>query len=44
MGEIESAHYMEVIDLDISLTNDMVITGGKDQKVKIWILSEIFFG
>jgi pre-rRNA-processing protein IPI3 len=40
LGEIESAHYMDVNDLDIAVTNDLVITGGKDFKVKVWIISE----
>ena len=44
LGEVESAHYMEVTDLDVSPTNDMIVTGGKDQKVKIWITAELFFG
>ena len=44
LGEVESAHYMELTDLDIAITNDMVITGGKDQKVKVWIIADLFFG
>lgn len=40
LGEIESCHYLEVSDLDISINNDLVITGGKDFKVKVWILTE----
>ena len=37
IAEIESAHYMEINDLDISNDNsDFIITGGKDCKVKIW--------
>jgi hypothetical protein len=40
LGEIESAHYMDVNDLDIAVNNDLVISGGKDFKVKIWIISE----
>lgn len=40
LGEVEQAHYMDVLDLDISITNDLVITGGKDMKVKVWILKE----
>ena len=42
LGELEAAHYMEITDLDISATTDMVITGGKDSKVKIWLLTEYF--
>lgn len=44
IGEVESAHYMEVTDLDISVTNDLVATGGKDFKVKVWVLTDLFFG
>lgn len=40
LGEIESAHYMECTDLDVAITNDLVITGGKDFKVKVWIVTE----
>ncbi len=40
LGEVESAHYMEVTDLDIAILNDLVITGGKDFKVKVWIVAE----
>ena len=42
LADVESAHYMEINDLDISKTNsDMVITGGKDCKVKIWLMSAL---
>ena len=40
LGEIENAHYMEIADLDVAVTNDLVVTGGKDFKVKVWILQE----
>jgi WD40 repeat protein len=40
LGEIESAHYMDLTDLDIAPNNDLVITGGKDFKVKVWIMQE----
>jgi len=33
---------MEINDLDISQDNtDFIITGGKDCKVKIWLLADI---
>ena len=40
LGEVESAHYTDVSDMDVAVTNDLVITGGKDCKVKAWVLSE----
>ena len=43
LSEIESAHYMEINDLDISTDGaDFVITGGKDCKVKIWQYNTCF--
>lgn len=42
IGEVESAHYMDITDLDISSSNDLVITAGKDCKVKVWIMAELF--
>jgi pre-rRNA-processing protein IPI3 len=39
LGETDS-HYMGVSDLDISNKGDLVITGGKDSKVKVFILSQ----
>jgi hypothetical protein len=36
LGEVE-AHYMGVSDIDCC--DDMVITGGKDSKVKVFILT-----
>ena len=43
LAEIESAHYMEINDLDISTDNsDFIITGGKDCKVKIWQFSTCY--
>jgi len=39
LADIESAHYMEITDLDIN--ENMVITGGKDCKVKVWLLTDI---
>lgn len=36
LGEIDSAHYMEITDLDISASSDLIITGGKDCRVKVW--------
>jgi pre-rRNA-processing protein IPI3 len=40
LGEVEGAHYLDITDMDIAVTNDLVITGGKDFKVKVWILTE----
>jgi len=42
IAEVESAHYMDILDIDISKDNtDMIVTGGKDCKVKVWFLSTI---
>ena len=42
LAEVESAHYMEINDLDVSQDNtDFIITGGKDCKVKVWFLASI---
>ena len=39
LGELE-AHYLGVTDLDISSNGDLLITGGKDSKVKVYILAQ----
>jgi len=39
LSDMESAHYMEISDLD--LNGDMIITGGKDCKVKVWLISDL---
>lgn len=39
LGEIE-AHYMGVTDLDISTNGDLLITGGKDSKVKVHVIAK----
>jgi hypothetical protein len=31
---------MDVNDVEVSVGGDMVVTGGKDAKVKVWILQE----
>jgi WD40 repeat protein len=36
---IESAHYMQINDLD--LNGDMLITGGTDCKVKVWLIADL---
>jgi len=42
LAEVESAHYMEINDIDISsLNSGMIVTGGKDSKVKVWLLSSL---
>lgn len=42
IAEVESAHYMEINSLDISNANsDMIITGGKDCKVRVWLLQNL---
>ena len=39
VSDIESAHYMEITDLDIN--EEMLITGGKDCKVKVWLIADL---
>lgn len=39
LTDLESAHYMEITDLDIN--EDMIVTGGKDCKVKVWLISDL---
>lgn len=42
IAEVEAAHYMDILDIDISKDNtDMIVTAGKDCKVKVWFLSTI---
>ena len=45
IGEVESAHYLAVTDLDVARGSpwqgDLVITGGKDSKVKVWTLAAL---
>lgn len=44
IGEVENAHYLTVNDMDVSTGGDLVVTGGKDFKVKVWITSDLYFG
>ena len=39
LGEVEQAHYMDVSSLDLTPKSDMVVSGGKDGKVRIWMTS-----
>lgn len=39
LADVESAHYMEITDLDLS--ENMVISCGKDCKVKVWLVSDL---
>lgn len=39
LEEIESAHYMEINDAD--LTSDMIVTAGKDCKIKVWLICNL---
>ena len=41
IGDVVGAHFGEVTDLDIAMTGDMVITAGRDCKVKVWLLSAL---
>ena len=42
LADVESAHYMQVTDLDIN--ESMIISGGKDCKVKVWMISSLLSG
>ena len=43
--ETDSAHYLAITDLDVAKgtpwQGDLIITGGKDTKVKIWTLAAL---
>ena len=45
LTEVENAHYLAITDLDVAKGSpwqgDLIITGGKDSKVKIWTLAEL---
>lgn len=40
LGEVEAAHYLDISDMDVSCAGDLLITGGKDCKVKLWVILE----
>lgn len=37
--DIESAHFMQITDLDMD--EDIIISAGKDCKVKVWLISDL---
>ena len=39
LAEVDSAHYLAISDLDVS--SDVVLTGGKDSKARLWITAEL---
>ncbi len=39
ISEIESAHYLAINDLAVH--EDLVVTGGKDTKTRVWILGDL---
>ena len=41
IGEVDSAHYMEIKDID--LNRDMIISGGKDCKVRVWLVTDLMY-
>lgn len=41
IGELDQAHYMAITDIDLNAECDMVVTGGRDAKVKVWALKAI---
>jgi len=40
IAEVEDAHYLTINDLAVS--DDLCATGGKDTKVRVWIMAELF--
>jgi hypothetical protein len=45
IAEIESAHYLAITDMDVAKGNpwqgDLILTCGKDSKVKVWTLAAL---
>lgn len=53
LAEVENAHYLSISDLDVSnasgsldssqgyASGDLILTGGKDSKVKVFILAQL---
>ena len=45
MNETDNAHYLAITDLDVAKgtpwQGDLIITAGKDTKVKIWTLAAL---
>ena len=39
LAEVSSAHYLSVTDIDVSV--DLLISGGKDSKARIWVLADL---
>ena len=39
MVDVESAHFMSITDMDIN--QDVIVSGGKDCKVKVWMISDL---
>jgi len=40
LAEIEDAHYLAINDLAVN--GDLVATGGKDTKVRVWLVADLF--
>ena len=45
LTEVDDAHYLAITDLDVTRGSpwqgDLIITGGKDSKVKVWTLAAL---
>ena len=45
IAEMENAHYLAITDLDVAKGSpwqgDLIISGGKDSKVKVWTLAAL---
>lgn len=44
IAEIENSHYLAISDLDVSPARDLLATGGKDTKVRLWVLADLCAG
>jgi WD40 repeat protein len=39
IADVENAHYLEVSDIDMN--DDIIVTAGKDCKVKAWLITDL---
>jgi WD40 repeat protein len=41
VADIENAHYFDITDIDLSPEHDLLISGGKDSKVRVWSVADL---
>ena len=41
VADIENAHYLAIEDIDLSPSHDLLISGGKDSKVRVWAVADL---